>query len=399
MRPQLALFLCLTGTALGQSPSTPPWVPLFDGASMAGWEAHGGAAEYRIQDGVLIGASIPGQPNGFLVSTREVADFELELDLKIDPRLNSGVQIRSALRERKDGSDFVLGYQVEVDPSERSWSGGIYDESRRGWIHDLAANDAARAAFRRDDWNHYRILCEGPRIRTWVNGVAAADLIDAETIRGILALQVHGVGSDPDAAGREVHWRNIRMRDLGAHAWTPMFDGKTLEGWTARGPGRWTVEDGVLLGESDAEEAGHGILLSQTGADDFTLRIEYRAVRGNSGLYFRCDPVDRRVGVHGFQAEIDPDPSAPNGGLYETGGRGWVSRPVKSKFRPGKWNTMTVHAEGPRILVWINGERCTDFCDESGRREGRFGLQLHGGQDMRIEVRRIERLEKAPSER
>ena len=150
MRPQHAAALCLSAALASQSPPDQhPWIPLFDGESMAGWSAHGGTAEYRIMDGELVGASVPGQPNGFLVASRRVADFELELELKVDPRLNSGVQIRSALRERKNGSDYVFGYQVEVDPSERAWSGGIYDESRRGWIHDLADNSAARAAFRR----------------------------------------------------------------------------------------------------------------------------------------------------------------------------------------------------------------------------------------------------------
>jgi hypothetical protein len=105
----------------------------------------------------------------------------------------------------------VHGYQVEIDPSDRAWTGGIYDESRRGWLNDLKTNPAARQAFRQGEWNRFRIEARGPSIKTWLNGVPAADLRDDLTPAGFIALQVHGVGDRTDPL--EVRWRNLRLQE------------------------------------------------------------------------------------------------------------------------------------------------------------------------------------------
>ena len=149
----------------------------------------------------------------------------LELEFKVDPSLNSGVQIRSHVyekdttveirgkkREKKAGT--VYGYQVEIDPSERAYTGGVYDEARRGWLNDLGNNEAARKAFRQGEWNKFRIVCKGESIKTWLNGVPAADLKDSMTPRGFIALQVHGVGKHKDRVGKQVRWRKIRLKEL-----------------------------------------------------------------------------------------------------------------------------------------------------------------------------------------
>ena len=115
-------------------------------------------------------------------------------------------------------------------------------------------------------------------------------------------------------------------------------------------------------------------------------------MKGNSGLYFRADEVKSGVGVHGFQAEIDPSKDA--GGLYETGGRGWVVQPkpkdVAKWYKKGEWNTMTVSAHGRRIVVHVNGRKSAELLNDSGRTRGRIGVQLHGGMDMHVEFRKIE---------
>lgn len=108
----------------------------------------------------------------------------------------------------------VHGYQVEIDPSDRSWSGGIYDESRRGWLNDLKDNEAARNAFKPGAWNTFRIEAKGDSIKTFINGVPAADLHDAMTPRGFIALQVHGVGDRAEPL--QVRWKNVRIQDLDA---------------------------------------------------------------------------------------------------------------------------------------------------------------------------------------
>lgn len=200
-------------------------VPLFDGKSLKGWVQHGGKARYHVEDGQIVGTSVPATGNSFLCTEKNYSDFVLELDFKVDPLLNSGVQIRSEVfdkeielevngQKRVIPADRVHGYQVEIDPSQRAWTGGIYDEARRGWLNDLSNNEAARKAFKQNEWNHFRIECKGDSIKTWLNGVPAADLKDGMTRSGLIALQVHGVGNDETKVGKQVRWKNIRLKEL-----------------------------------------------------------------------------------------------------------------------------------------------------------------------------------------
>ena len=199
--------------------------PIFDGKTLEGWVQEGGQADYKVEDGAVVGTAVPKTPNSFLCTRKQYGDFVLELEFKVDPSLNSGVQIRSHVykkdttveirgkkREKKAGT--VYGYQVEIDPSARAYTGGVYDEARRGWLNDLKDNEAARKAFRQGRWNKFRIICKGDSIKTWVNGVPAADLKDSMTARGFIALQVHGVGKRKDRVGKQVRWRNIRLKEL-----------------------------------------------------------------------------------------------------------------------------------------------------------------------------------------
>lgn len=191
-------------------PDLPKWKPLFNGKNLEGWEQINGEAEYSVEDGTIVGTTVKGSPNSFLCTKKHYTDFELEFEVKDDPRLNSGVQIRSnSLPDYKNGR--VHGYQVEIDPSDRAWSGGIYDEARRGWLDDLKDNEAARKAFKNGEWNTFRVLAFKDRIMTWVNGVPAANLEDDMTHKGFIGLQVHGFRGDPPA---QVRWKNIRIRDL-----------------------------------------------------------------------------------------------------------------------------------------------------------------------------------------
>lgn len=210
------------------------WVDLFDGTSLEGWEQLNGTAEYSVEDGAIVGTTSPGSPNSFLCTTKEYGDFVLELDFKVDEALNSGVQIRSESKpDYKDGR--VHGYQVEIDPSQtsmyekdppnkrangevvpkgeepRSWTGGIYDEARRGWLNNLTENEAARKAYKSGEWNHFRIEANGDSIKTWLNGVPAADLKDDMTPKGFIALQVHSSSSKEPL---QVRWKNIRIQEL-----------------------------------------------------------------------------------------------------------------------------------------------------------------------------------------
>jgi hypothetical protein len=187
-------------------------VSLFDGKTLEGWEQKNGLAKYEAKDGAIVGTSAPNSPNSFLCTKKHYGDFELEFDVKCDPRLNSGVQIRS--HSRKDYQNGrVHGYQVEI--AVGGFSGGIYDEARRGkFLNAEKPTPEIQALFKKDAWNHYRVVCQGDHIQTWVNGVKVTDLHDHMTASGFIGLQVHGVGALAEPL--EVRWRNIRLRELPA---------------------------------------------------------------------------------------------------------------------------------------------------------------------------------------
>jgi hypothetical protein len=199
------------------------WTPLFNGRDLEGWVQRGGRARYFVENGELVGESVPRTPNSFLCTVRAYTNFILELEFKPTAGLNSGIQVRSECFDTPrtvelDGKTYripagrVHGYQVEIDPGERAWTGGIYDEARRGWLRDLKDNAAARQAFRPNAWNTLRIECRGDRIKTWLNGVPAAELRDGVTPAGFIALQVHGVGERAEPL--QIRWRNIRICEL-----------------------------------------------------------------------------------------------------------------------------------------------------------------------------------------
>lgn len=218
----MGLFI---GAAFSAAQAGDGFRPLFNGKTLDGWIQHGGTAKYEIDNGEIVGTSVPNTSNSFLCTEKQYGDFVLELEFKVDPLLNSGVQIRSQIydkptevtirgKKRKFPADRVYGYQVEIDPSDRAYTGGIYDEARRGWLNDLSQNEPARKAFKQNEWNKFRIVCRGDSIKTWLNGVPAADLKDSQTPRGLIALQVHGVGKDQNKVGKQVRWRNIRIKEL-----------------------------------------------------------------------------------------------------------------------------------------------------------------------------------------
>lgn len=223
----LALLVALTTV----SHAADDFTPLFNGTDLTGWVQQGGVAKYAVEGDCIVGTAVPNTSNSFLCTKRHYGDFELELDFKVSAELNSGIQIRSNafsaptvllvddeagnLKERDVPPGRVHGYQVEIDPSDRAFSGGVYDEGRRGrFLQDLSQNEPARNAFKQGDWNTFRIKCDGDHIQTWINGVPAADFHDAMTPSGFIALQVHGIGDRNPDPPLQVRWRNIRLREL-----------------------------------------------------------------------------------------------------------------------------------------------------------------------------------------
>ena len=173
-------------------------------------------------------------------------------------------------------------------------------------------------------------------------------------------------------------------------AFVPLFNGKDLSGWSVLPAGNWQIVDGVIRGTSPASEKRHGMLVSEKSYGDFEITIEYKAIAGNSGLYFRAELDKSATKMKGFQAEIDAS-GKHAGGLYETRGRAWVVQPdpTSKAFKPEQWNEMRVRAQGRHIMVFLNGIKTAELKNDPGRLMGYFGLQLHGGQKMDVSFRNI----------
>ncbi len=379
------------------------WQPLFDGKSLKGWTQCNGKATYRVENGIIIGKTAEGSPNSFLCTDREYGDFVLELETKFDPRLNSGIQIRShryaaetvvqtfngkTVNSSKHPAGRVYGYQVEVAMLSSGASGGIYDEARRGWVHNIQKDPKASKAIKDNEWNHYRIEAIGDHMRVWVNGVPCADLRDAADLTGFIALQVHSFKGETPA---EVSWRNIRIQDLGKHRWRSLFDGKGMKGWEKVGPGEWTVADGAFHGKSVSGEKQAGFLVFGQSFADATVKVQFKMASGNSGLFVRYDPKAHA----GYEIQIEEDKRT--GGISEVGGRRWLGGPEDNAVvRKGEWNEMVASLHGGRIAVTVNGTRTVELADDSqGRKGGHVALQVANGRQTEVWFRDIAVLEKA----
>lgn len=199
--------------------------PLFDGKTLNGWKQCNGKAEYVVDNGAIRGTTVKGSPNSFLCTTRDYANFTLELDVKNDPELNSGIQIRSHQYEKETDTVVnnkgqrprhwpagrVHGYQVEIANQKTTNNGGIFDEARTGWIAEIPESSPCAHAYKDNQWNHYKIVASGDHLQTWVNGAACADIHDTKDKTGFIALQVHEYnGPNPVS----VWFKNIRLTEL-----------------------------------------------------------------------------------------------------------------------------------------------------------------------------------------
>ena len=190
------------------------FVPLFDGKTLSGFTQKNGTATYVVEDGLILGKTSEGSPNSFLCTNKDYGDFELLFEVKVDDELNSGVQIRSKSDPSiNDGR--VHGPQVEI--ATNGTAGFIYGEALgTGWLSsdEARADSTKQKAFKKGEWNKYRVLAKGKSIKTWINGVPVADLVDEKSgmPSGLIGLQVHGIkkGTGP----YEVRWRNLKIKEL-----------------------------------------------------------------------------------------------------------------------------------------------------------------------------------------
>jgi hypothetical protein len=211
------------------------WGNLFNGKDLTGWVQRGGKAKYTVNDGVIVGSTVLNTDNSFLCTEKDYGDFILELDFKVHPSLNSGVQVRSECfetattltvggKEIKIPAGRVHGYQVEIDMDparKRWWTGGLYDEARRGWLYpgELGGSketftEQGTKLSKQREWNHFRVEAVGDSIKIFLNGEARAEIKDGMTRRGLIGLQVHSVGKDKEKEGITVQFRNIRLKPV-----------------------------------------------------------------------------------------------------------------------------------------------------------------------------------------
>jgi hypothetical protein len=373
------------------------WRPLFDGRTLDGWHACNGTATFSVEDGAIVGRTVVDSPNSFLCTKDTFGDFILEYEVKLESDMNSGVQIRS-ISDPAVKNGRVHGLQVEIDPSERAWSGGLYDEARRGWLHTLTDQEAARKAFRLRDWNRFRIEAIGPSIRTWLNGTPCANILDDLTPRGVIALQVHSIGSDRTKAGQVIRFRNLRIltehleaqrtpdpgdtpqhnhvpntvtaRETG-EGWKLLWDGRTTAGWRGAKLDRfpasgWEIKDGVLtvLEAEGRESAAGGDIVTVDQYGDFELIVEFSITKGaNSGIKYFVDPALNKGEGSAIGCELQilddhehPDAKAGVNGNRKLAGLYDLIPPRGVRFNGiGEWNRARIVARGRHVEHWLNG--------------------------------------------
>jgi hypothetical protein len=384
------------------------WTNLFDGKTLKGFKQLGGKALYEVKNGEIVGTTVKDTPNSFLATEQEYGDFILELDLKLDDVMNGGVQFRSLSKpDYQNGR--VHGYQMEVDPSPRAWSGAIYDEGRRDWLYIPNINPEGKKAFKGvGEWNKYRIEAIGSTIRTWINGVPTAHLIDDMTAKGFIALQVHSIYGQMKE-GMKIRWKNIRIQTENlkpsptdncpvvnlllnnlseqekAQGYKLLFNGKDFTGFRAvhgdkMPEKRWNVTNGMIeISSSDGSETGNDIVTTeQFGA--FELVFDFKLTEGaNSGVkYFVNEDFESggKSGI-GLEFQVLDDEKHPDAKMGAVGNRTLASLydlipsyKIDKDFKMdkrfirkiGEWNQGRVVALPNNIIQhWLNGFKVVEY--------------------------------------
>ena len=383
------------------------WISLTPNAGLEGWTVRGGEAVFSSNGTIVTARCADVRHNTFLCTSSAYRDFILEFEIMVDSVLNSGMQIRShSDPDYQNGR--VFGLQVEVDPGPRRFSGGIYDEARRQWLYPVSLNDSARDAFLNGQWNAFRVEAQGNTIRTWVNGVPCANLVDASVEQGFIALQAHSVYSAEDT-GRTVQWRNLRIAienlepfysptsapeqsylvntltaSERAKGWKLLWDGMTSRGWrSARSeefPDHgWVIHDGILTieGTSGGESAGPGDIITIDQYENFVLELEFMITEGaNSGIKYFVDPdLNQSAGsAIGCEFQILDDLRHPDAKLGVNGNRTLASLydliPAENyslegrqkQFKGvGQWNKATIISRNGHVEHWLNNEKALEY--------------------------------------
>jgi hypothetical protein len=404
------IFFAITN---GNAYSQNGWINLFDGKTLHGWKKLAGTADYKVENGNIVGTTVVNSGNTFLVTEKEFGDFVLEMDVKIDDTTsNSGVQLRSHYNsDGHNGKGLVYGYQFEIDPSSRRWSGGIYDEGRRDWIYPASLNEKSQTAFKVGKYNHIKVECIGNEIKTWINNIAVAYVVDTMDARGFIGLQVHAI-SKPEFAGEKVYFKDIRIKTSGIkptpfpsgiyvldnipntltryendNGWKLLFNGRTTAGWrgaykTAFPEKGWAINDGVLtVLASEGKEGGNGgDIVTTDEYSAFDLSFDFKLTHGaNSGVkYFVTLSEHNEGSAIGLEYQLLDDSLHPDAKLGRDGDRTLASlydliaaNKQKRFIHPvGQWNTGRIIVyPNNHVEHYLNGVKVLEY--ERGAKEFR----------------------------
>jgi hypothetical protein len=375
------------------------WQALFDGKSLNGWKQVNGTASYEVVDGEIVGTTKTGTPNSFLATEKTYGDFVLEFEVKqtVGPT-NSGVQFRSQSKpDVMEGR--VHGPQLDIDPSDRQWTGGIYDEAMSGWWYPGTLNPQP-CLYRMDEWNQIRIEAIGPSIRAWVNGVPTAYVLDSTYKDGLIALQVHSINTAEDA-GRKIHWRNIRINEQAKpspaeasifvrnnlpndvseaerkQGWRLLWDGQSGAGWRSarnndKGGGAFPTQGWRLKsGEMVVTGGGGGDIVTEETFDAFELQLEFQLTPGaNSGIKYFVGDDPGAVGLEYQLLDDERHPDAKQGSdgnrtmasLYDLQARAALMGNLGIAPKVGKWQHARIVARRDGTVEhWLNGVRVLKY--------------------------------------
>tara|TARA_R110002167_G_scaffold36675_26_gene115810 strand:+ start:1411 stop:2802 length:1392 start_codon:yes stop_codon:yes gene_type:complete len=402
----IAVFLLLAGNFSVSAQDN--WESLFNGKDLKNFEQLNGNAKYIVKNQELIGTSQLDTPNSFMATKKTYGDFILEFDVFVENGLNSGVQFRSISSQAIMGGR-VHGYQCEIETSSRKWAGGVYDEARNGWLYPLTRNPKGRNAFVPGEWNHYRIEAIGNNIRTWINEVQCANLVDDTTAEGFIAFQVHSI-HDASLAGKTVRWKNIKIKtvdletsrkkvdsevpeisyltnrltnDETRKGWRLLWDGKTTNGWRgakldAFPEKGWEIKDGILkvMSSGGAESRNGGDIVTVDAFSDFELSVDFKIVEGaNSGVKYFVDPdLNKGEGsAIGLEFQILDDKVHPDAKEGKNGNRtvGSLYDLIRAENQDnsrgknfkgvGQWNNARIIVKGGQVEHWLNQVKVVSF--------------------------------------
>jgi len=388
-------MLCLFALS-GLMAQNDGWVSLFNGKDLTGWKQLNGEAKYTVENGVIVGTTVLNTPNSFICTEKNYSDFIFEVDLLVEPDMNSGIQLRSESKADYNNGR-VHGYQCEVDPSARAWSGGIYDEARRGWLYTIELNTKAQPALKMGEWNRYRIECVGNSIKTWINDVPCAHVIDDMTPTGFIALQVHSIGNNKEKEGQQIKWKNIRIKTTNLkpspsqgiyvvnllpnnlseaekeQGFELLFNGKDMSNWKVASSGEavkkgWEVINSELVVNANKEVKGDGDIITKKEYGPFELKFDFKLTEGaNNGIKYGIGNNGPNLGLEYQILDDEKHPDAKQGvvgnrtlaSLYDLIPANKEPRFVK---KIGEWNQgRIVIFPDNTVQHWLNGRKVVEY--------------------------------------